>query len=96
MLFCIWVVVIVFVVVVVVIGVGYVLSVGVVELVLDKVKVMVQKVLGLNVEIKSVIKLLLVGLYEINFGSQVVYSDVIGCYVFNGDLLDMQIVINFM
>ena len=76
------------------IGAGYVLSAGAAEPALDKVKATVQKALGPNVEIKSVTKSPLAGLYEINLGSQVVYSDATGRYVLNGDLLDTQTATN--
>lgn len=76
------------------IGAGYVLSAGAAEPALDKVKATVQKALGPNVEIKGVAKSPLAGLYEINLGSQVVYTDATGRYVLNGDLLDTQTATN--
>ena len=76
------------------IGAGYVLTAGAAEPALDKVKATVQKALGANVEIKSVAKSPLAGLYEINLGSQVVYTDATGRYVLNGDLLDTQTATN--
>ena len=68
------------------IGAGYLLTTGTAgaaEPALDKVKATVQKALGSNVEIKSVAKSPLAGLYEINLGSQVVYTDATGRYVLN-------------
>jgi thiol:disulfide interchange protein DsbC len=78
-------------------GAGYALTAGAAggaEPALDKVKTSVQKALGPNVEIKSVAKSPLAGLYEVNLGSQVVYTDATGRYVLNGDLLDTQTATN--
>lgn len=79
---------------VVAMGAGYALTAGAAEPALDKVKASVQKALGSNVEIKGVAKSPLPGLYEVNLGSQVVYTDATGRYVLNGDLLDTQTATN--
>lgn len=79
------------------IGAGYMFTAGAAgaaESALDKVKTSVQKALGPNVEIKSVAKSPLAGLYEVNLGAQVVYTDATGRYVLNGDLLDTQTATN--
>ncbi|APC69637.1 DsbC family protein [Ralstonia pseudosolanacearum] len=81
-------------VLVVAMGAGYALTAGAAEPALDKVKASVQKALGSNVEIKGVAKSPLPGLYEVNLGSQVVYTDATGRYVLNGDLLDTQTATN--
>jgi thiol:disulfide interchange protein DsbC len=56
----------------------------------DKLKSTLQSRLGGDVEIKSVTKSPIAGLYEVNLGTQILYSDANGDYVLLGDLLDTK------
>ena len=55
----------------------------------DKLKATLQTRLG-DVDIKSVSKAPIAGLYEVNLGSQIIYSDANGDYVLLGDLVDTK------
>ncbi|KAF1014314.1 MAG: DsbC family protein [Burkholderia sp.] len=55
----------------------------------DKLKSTLQARLG-EVTVKSIEKSPIVGLYEVNIGSQIVYSDVTGDYMLLGDLVDTK------
>jgi thiol:disulfide interchange protein DsbC len=55
----------------------------------DKLKATLQTRLG-DVDIKSVSKSPIAGLYEVNLGSQIIYSDANGDYVLLGDLVDTK------
>lgn len=55
----------------------------------DKLKATLQARLP-DVEIKSITKAPVAGLYEVNIGTHLVYSDANGDYVFVGDLLDTK------
>lgn len=55
----------------------------------DKLKATLQARLP-DVQIKSIAKAPVAGLYEVNAGTQVVYSDASGDYVFVGDLVDTK------
>lgn len=67
-----------------------------VDQIIDKLKVMLQVWLGNDVLIKSVLKLLVVGFYEVNFGLQIIYSDVVGDYVLFGDFVDVKMYKNLI
>ncbi|TAM08577.1 MAG: DsbC family protein [Paraburkholderia sp.] len=56
----------------------------------DKLKATLQARLGSDTEIKSITKAPMAGLYEVNLGTQVVYTDAKGEYVLLGDLVDMK------
>lgn len=49
-----------------------------------------RKAFGQEVEVKAVTKTPVPGLYEVNVGAQIIYSDATGRYLFNGELLDVQ------
>jgi thiol:disulfide interchange protein DsbC len=49
-----------------------------------------RKAFGQDVEVKAVNKTPVPGLYEVNVGAQIIYSDASGRYLFNGELLDVQ------
>ncbi|MEX3526627.1 MAG: DsbC family protein [Burkholderia sp.] len=55
----------------------------------DKLKTTLQARLG-DATVKSIEKSPIPGLYEVNLGSQIVYSDVAGDYVLLGDLVDTK------
>jgi thiol:disulfide interchange protein DsbC len=55
----------------------------------DKLKATLQARLP-DVDIKSIEKAPVAGLYEVNLGSQIVYSDATGSYVFVGELVDTK------
>lgn len=55
----------------------------------DKLKATLQARLP-DVQIKSITKAPVAGLYEVNVGAQLLYSDANGDYVFVGDLLDTK------
>lgn len=55
----------------------------------DKLKATLQARLP-DVQIKSIVKAPVAGLYEVNTGTQIVYSDASGDYVFVGDLVDTK------
>src|SRR5271154_294075 len=56
----------------------------------DKIKATLQDRLGADAPIQSVSKTPVAGLYEVNLGNQIIYSDAAGNYVLIGDLLDTQ------
>jgi thiol:disulfide interchange protein DsbC len=56
----------------------------------DKLKATLQARLGGDSTNKSITKTPVDGLYEVNLGTDVVYSDATGNYVLIGDLLDMR------
>ncbi|KVT39781.1 DsbC family protein [Burkholderia multivorans] len=56
----------------------------------DKLKATLQARLGNDAPIKSVSKSPVAGLYEVNLGSQIIYSDAAGDYVLLGDLVDAK------
>jgi thiol:disulfide interchange protein DsbC len=55
----------------------------------DKLKATLQARLP-DLQIKSITKAPVAGLYEVNVGAQLIYSDASGDYVFVGDLLDTK------
>ncbi len=55
----------------------------------DKLKSTLQGRLG-DVTIKSVVKSPIAGLYEVNLGTQIVYSDATGDYLVLGDIVDAK------
>lgn len=55
-----------------------------------KIAESLKKAFGQPVEVKRITKTPVPGLYEVSVGSQIVYSDVTGRYLFNGELLDVQ------
>ncbi|WP_153099289.1 DsbC family protein [Paraburkholderia hayleyella] len=55
----------------------------------DKLKTTLQARLG-DVSIKSVVKSPISGLYEVNLGTQIVYSDAKGDYIVLGDIVDAK------
>ncbi|CAG9179340.1 putative thiol:disulfide interchange protein DsbC [Cupriavidus laharis] len=56
----------------------------------DRIKESLQKMLGSRAEVKSVTKTPVPGLFEVNVGGQVVYTDASGRYVINGELIDTK------
>ncbi|MCP3708173.1 DsbC family protein [Paraburkholderia sp. CNPSo 3274] len=57
----------------------------------DKIKSALQTRLGIDAgDIKGITKAPMPGLYEINLGTQIVYSDANGDYVLNGELIDTK------
>lgn len=56
----------------------------------DKLKATLQSRLGSDAPIKSVSKSPVAGLYEVNLGTQIIYSDAAGDYVMLGDLVDTK------
>ncbi|TKC90878.1 DsbC family protein [Trinickia terrae] len=56
----------------------------------DKLKATLQSRLGDDAPIKSITKSPIAGLYEVNLGSQIIYSDANGDYVLLGDLVDTK------
>ncbi len=56
----------------------------------DKLKATLQARLGSDAPVKSVSKSPVAGLYEVNLGSQIIYSDAAGDYVLLGDLVDTR------
>ena len=56
----------------------------------DKLKATLQARLGSDAPIKSVSKSPVAGLYEVNLGTQIVYSDASGDYMLLGDLVDTK------
>jgi thiol:disulfide interchange protein DsbC len=55
----------------------------------DKIKASIQKMLG-GAEVKSVTKAPVPGLYEVNVGGQLVYTDATARYIINGELIDTK------
>jgi thiol:disulfide interchange protein DsbC len=60
------------------------------DAVTDKLKATLQKRLGADAPIQSITKTPVPGLYEVNFGQQIIYSDAAGDYVLLGDLVDTR------
>jgi len=56
----------------------------------DRIKETLQKALGGRAEVRSVTKTPVPGLFEVNIGGQVVYTDASGRYVLNGELVDTK------
>ena len=56
----------------------------------DKLKATLQSRLGADAPIKSVSKSPVAGLYEVNLGTQILYSDASGDYVLLGDLVETR------
>jgi thiol:disulfide interchange protein DsbC len=56
----------------------------------DKLKATLQARLGSDTDIKGITKAPVAGLYEVNLGSQIIYSDANGDYVLIGDLVDTK------
>lgn len=57
----------------------------------DKIKSALQSRLGIDSgDIKGISKAPMAGLYEVNLGTQIIYSDANGDYVINGDLIDAK------
>jgi thiol:disulfide interchange protein DsbC len=56
----------------------------------DKLKATLQARLGSDADIKGITKSPVAGLYEVNLGSQIIYSDANGDYVLIGDLVDTK------
>ena len=56
----------------------------------DKLKATLQARLGDDATIKSISKSPIAGLYEINLGTQIVYSDANGDYLLLGDIVDAK------
>jgi thiol:disulfide interchange protein DsbC len=56
----------------------------------DKLKSALQSRLGSDVEIKGVTKSPIAGLYEVNLGSQILYSDANADYLVLGDIVDAK------
>ncbi len=56
----------------------------------DKLKITLQTRLGSDASIKSIAKSPIPGLYEVNLGAQIIYSDANGDYVLLGDLVDTK------
>ncbi|WP_420994374.1 DsbC family protein [Cupriavidus sp. 30B13] len=56
----------------------------------DRIKESIQKMLGGRAEVKSVGKTPVPGLFEVNIGGQVVYTDATGRYVINGEMVDTK------
>ena len=60
------------------------------DAVTDKLKIALQKRLGPSADVKGVAKSPIPGLYEVNLGAQILYSDASGDYVLLGDLVDTR------
>ncbi|SDI49718.1 DsbC family protein [Paraburkholderia phenazinium] len=56
----------------------------------DKLKATLQARLGDDATIKSISKSPIAGLYEVNLGTQIVYSDATGDYLVLGDIVDAK------
>lgn len=56
----------------------------------DRIKETLQKALGSRAEVRAVTKTPVPGLFEVNIGGQVVYTDATGRYVLNGELVDTK------
>ncbi len=56
----------------------------------DRIKESIQKLTGGRVEVKSVTKTPMPGIFEVNVGGQVLYTDSTGRYVLNGELVDTK------
>lgn len=56
----------------------------------DKLKATLQARLGSDADIKGITKAPVAGLYEINLGSQIIYSDANGDYILLGELVDTK------
>jgi len=56
----------------------------------DRIKDTLQKALGSRAEVRTVTKTPVPGLFEVNIGGQVVYTDASGRYVLNGELVDTK------
>ncbi|WP_322059219.1 DsbC family protein [Paraburkholderia sp. J63] len=57
----------------------------------DKIKAALQSRLGVDgSDIKGITKAPMAGLYEVNLGTQIIYSDANGDYVLTGDLVDTK------
>lgn len=73
-----------------VLGLGVASHAGAADPTPAKVAESLRKAFGQEVEVKAVTKTPVPGLYEVNVGSQIIYSDATGRYLFNGELLDVQ------
>ncbi|HEY1608561.1 MAG TPA: DsbC family protein [Paraburkholderia sp.] len=56
----------------------------------DQLKATLQQRLGSDVSIKGIAKSPIAGLYEVNLGTQIIYSDATGDYLMLGDLVDAK------
>lgn len=56
----------------------------------DKLKATLEARLGSDAQIKGIAKSPIAGLYEVNLGSQIIYSDANGDYLLLGDLVDAK------
>jgi thiol:disulfide interchange protein DsbC len=56
----------------------------------DKLKATLQDRLGLDSNIKGITKSPVPGIYEVNLGTQIIYSDATGEHVFLGDLVETK------
>ena len=56
----------------------------------DKLKATLQARLGMDANIRGITKSPVAGLYEVNLGTQILYSDANGDYVLLGDLVDTK------
>jgi thiol:disulfide interchange protein DsbC len=56
----------------------------------DKIKTTLQSRLGNQVDIKGVSKSPIAGLYEVNLGSDIIYTDANADYVINGEIVDTR------
>jgi len=56
----------------------------------DRLKATLQTRLGPDVSIKGIAKSPIAGLYEVNLGTQIIYSDAKGDYLLLGDLVDAK------
>ncbi|CAG9183084.1 DsbC family protein [Cupriavidus respiraculi] len=56
----------------------------------ERIKASVQKMLGGRAEVKSVEKTPIAGLFEVNIGGQLVYTDASGRYILNGEMVDTR------
>lgn len=56
----------------------------------DRIKESIQKLSGGRVEVKSVTRTPVPGIFEVNIGGQVLYTDSTGRYVINGELVDTK------
>jgi thiol:disulfide interchange protein DsbC len=56
----------------------------------DRLKATLQQRLGADAQIKGIAKSPIAGLYEVNLGTQIIYSDANGDYLLLGDLVDAK------
>jgi thiol:disulfide interchange protein DsbC len=56
----------------------------------ERIKAAVQKMVGGRAEVKSVEKTPIAGLFEVNIGGQLVYTDASGRYILNGEMVDTR------